>query len=219
MGILESKINFTSLFRKNRAGSKLATQQNNSMNTHPSHKAQYPAFQFTTSPNSPGLSTDEKYIAMRTTRIGYLNALIIEYGGSAPAEIADWVAVFRRRSKQPPPVLPRLWYTYVVEGIAAALASLPKDSKEIPQGDEALNKFSKAVLKRGKIDDAIAAASKNAELFPTALGPHLALGEANSVKGYKAQAAEHYRHALKLDPGNKDATAALAKMRTGRYET
>jgi hypothetical protein len=51
----------------------LATQQNNSMNTHPSHKAQYPAFQFTTSPNSPGLSTDEKYIAMRTTRIGYLN--------------------------------------------------------------------------------------------------------------------------------------------------
>jgi tetratricopeptide (TPR) repeat protein len=106
-----------------------------------------------------------------------------------------------------------------VEGIAAALASLPKDSKEIPQGDEALNKFSKAVLKRGKIDDAIAAASKNAELFPTALGPHLALGEANSVKGYKAQAAEHYRHALKLDLGNKDATAALAKMRTGRCET
>jgi hypothetical protein len=167
---------------------------------------------FTASPNSPGLSTDEKYIAMRTTRIGYLNALIKENGGNTPKEIADWAAVFLMRSKQPPPILPRLWRTYVAKGIAAALASLPKDSKEIPQSDEALNKFSEAVLKRGKIDDAIAAASKNAELFPTAPGPCLALGEANAIKGDKIQAAEHYRHALKLDPGNKDATEALAKM-------
>jgi hypothetical protein len=167
---------------------------------------------FSGSPSSPGLSTDEKYLAMRKTRIGYLNELIKEYGGDAPPEIADWAADFRARSKQPPPVLPRLWRTYVAKGMAAALASLPKDSKEIPQGDEALNKFSEAVLKRGKIDDAIAAASKNAELFPTVPGPCIALGAANSAKGYRAQAVESYRRALKLDPGNKDATEALAKL-------
>jgi hypothetical protein len=164
---------------------------------------------FTSSPISPGLSTDEKYIAMRTSRVGHLAALIKDHGGNAPAEIADWTADFRARSTLPPPVLPRLWRTYVAKGMAAALDSLPKDSKEIPQGDEALNKLSESVLKRGKIDDAIAAASKNAELYPTAPGPWLALGAANSAKGDKEQSAEHYRHALKLEPGNKDAIEAL----------
>jgi Flp pilus assembly protein TadD len=95
--------------------------------------------------------------------------------------------------------------------MAAALASLPRDSKEIPQGVEALNKLSEAVLKRGKIDDAIAAANKNAKLFPESPRPYLALGAAYSTKGDKAQASVHYRHALRLDPGNKDATDALAR--------
>jgi hypothetical protein len=169
---------------------------------------------FTGSPISPGLSMDEKYITMRISRIGYLLALIKDYGGDVPAEMADWATDFHGRSKQPPPVLPRLWRTYIANGMAAALASLPKDSKEIPQGDEALNKLSESVLKRGKIDDAIAAARKNAELFPTAPGPSLALGAASSARGDKAQAAEHYRNALKLDPGNMDATAALQASRS-----
>jgi tetratricopeptide (TPR) repeat protein len=94
----------------------------------------------------------------------------------------------------------------------AALASLPRDNKEIPQGVEALDKLSEALLKRGKIDDAIAAANKNAELFPESPWPYLALGAAYSTKGDKAQSAMHYRHALKLDPGNKDATDALARQ-------
>ena len=167
---------------------------------------------FTYSPISPGLSTDDRYIAMRTTRIGYMSTLIKQLGGKVPAEIANWATIFRASSKQPPPVLPRLWRTYIAKGISASLAILPKQSKKIPQGDDALNKFSEAVLKRGKIDDAIAVARKNAELFPTAPGPCLALGAAYSAKADKSQSAEHYLHALKLDPGNTKATEALAKL-------
>jgi Flp pilus assembly protein TadD len=168
---------------------------------------------FTYSPISPGLATDDKYIAMRATRVGYRRILFEERGVKAPAEIANWAAEFRSRSQQTRPILPRLWRTYIASGMAAALASLPKDSKEIPQGVEALNKLSEAVLKRGKIDDAITAANKNAELFPKSPEPYLVLGAAYSAKGDKAQAAVHYRHALRLDPGNKEATDALARPR------
>jgi hypothetical protein len=166
---------------------------------------------FTSSPPSPGLFTDDSYIAMRTTRVGYLRTLIEQDGGEAPAEIANWAANFRAQAKQPPPILPRLWRTYVAAGMEAALANLPTDGKQLPQGDESLNKLSEAVLKRGRIDDAITAARKNAELFPTAPGPCLALGAAYSAKGDKAQATEHYRRALEFDPGNKEATDALAQ--------
>jgi hypothetical protein len=166
---------------------------------------------FTYSPISPGLVTDDEYIAMRATRVGYRRILFEERGVQVPAEIANWAADFRARSQQPRPILPRLWRTYVASGMAAALASLPRDRKEIPQGVDALNKLSEAVLKRGKIDDAIAAANKNAELFPESPRPYLALGAAYSAKGDKAQASVHYRHALRLDPGNKDATDALAR--------
>lgn len=161
---------------------------------------------------SPGLFSDEEYVAMRTTRIGYMCELIKQYGGEVPPEWADWAAEFRARAKQPPPILPQLWRTYIANGMAAVLSSLPKDSKEFPQGDEALNKISEAVLKRGKIDDAIAAANMNAELYPAFPGPCLALGAAHLAKGDNAQAIEQYRHAYKLDPGNKEAADALAKL-------
>src|SRR5262249_8273523 len=115
--------------------------------------------------------------------------------------------------RQPRPILPRLWRTYIASGMAAALASLPTVRKEIPQGVEALDKLSEAVLKRGKFDDAITAANKNAELFAEPPGPYLVLRATYSAKGDKAQSAVHYRHALRLDPGNKIATDALARPR------
>jgi hypothetical protein len=167
---------------------------------------------FTYSPISPGLVTDDKYIAMRATRVGYRRALFEEQAVKAPADIANWAAEFRSRPKQLRPILPRLWRTYIASGMPAALARVPRDSKEIPQGVEALNKLSEALLKRGKIDDAIAAANNNAERFPESPWPYLTLGAAYSAKGDKAQSAMHYLHALKLDPGNKDATDALARQ-------
>jgi tetratricopeptide (TPR) repeat protein len=138
---------------------------------------------FTYSPISPGLATDDKYIAMRAARVGYRRVLFEEQGVKAPADIANWAAEFRSRPKQLRPILPRLWRTCIATGMAAALASLPRDSKEIPHGVEALNKLSEALLKRGKIDDAIAAANRNAELFPESPWPYLALGAAYSAKG------------------------------------
>src|SRR5262245_66157246 len=103
---------------------------------------------------------------MRATRVGYRRMLFEERGVKAPAEIANWASGFRARSQEPRPILPRLWRTYIASGMAAALARLPEDSKEILQGVEALNKLSEAVLKRGEIDDAITDAKINARLLP-----------------------------------------------------
>jgi CubicO group peptidase (beta-lactamase class C family) len=92
-----------------------------------------------------------------------------------------------------------------------------RDLKESPSDyrldEETLDETGHALLKNGKIPDAIAILKKNVQEYPKSAGVYDSLGEAYSNSGQKQLAIESYQNALKLDPHDQNAADALRKLK------
>ncbi len=92
---------------------------------------------------------------------------------------------------------------------AALKASYPKAA--FTEG--LLNTLGYALLRGGKLADAIAVLRRNVEEYPDAANPHDSLGEAYMTQGNTALAIQHYERSLALDPKNTNAAERLTKLR------
>ena len=75
-----------------------------------------------------------------------------------------------------------------------------------------LNRLGYRLLELGKIDASIAIFKLNTEAFPDASNTYDSLGEAYLKKGNTELAITNYKKAMALNPGNKSASKALAKL-------
>jgi CubicO group peptidase (beta-lactamase class C family) len=77
-----------------------------------------------------------------------------------------------------------------------------------------LNNVGYALMRRGRLDDALKIFHLNVEVFPEAWNPWDSLGEANMTAGNKELAIKYYEKSLSLNPKNENAVTALATLRS-----
>ena len=75
-----------------------------------------------------------------------------------------------------------------------------------------LNTLGYTMLAKNRVDDAIEIFKLNVEMYSEAANPYDSLGEAYAVKGDKELALKNYRKSVELDPKNKNAVDAIAKL-------
>jgi tetratricopeptide (TPR) repeat protein len=83
-----------------------------------------------------------------------------------------------------------------------------------PQAIEnSLNGTGYRLLSANKVNDAIEVFKLNVKLFPASANTYDSLAEAYALAGNKKLAIENYERALKMNPKNTSAPAALAKLK------
>jgi pimeloyl-ACP methyl ester carboxylesterase len=91
--------------------------------------------------------------------------------------------------------------------------SLRRTYPESLVGEATLNSLGYALLRSGKLQDALAVFQRNVAEYPNASNPHDSLGEAYMAIGNRAKAIEHYERSLTLNPANENAAARLKTLR------
>ena len=84
------------------------------------------------------------------------------------------------------------------------------DEYEYQESD--LNTLGYSMLTQSRVDDAIEIFKLNVEMYPQSGNPYDSLGEAYAVKGDKELALRNYRKSVELDPENKNAIDAIARL-------
>lgn len=79
-------------------------------------------------------------------------------------------------------------------------------------GETQLNTAGYWLLRRGRVDDAIAVFRVNVEMFPDAFNPYDSLGEAYLARGDTAQAITNYTRSVDLNPGNTGGIEVLRRL-------
>jgi CubicO group peptidase (beta-lactamase class C family) len=107
--------------------------------------------------------------------------------------------------------------TTVRQGIEAAVARYrelkARQSAGYAFGESQLNSAGYALLRAGRLDDAIAIFQLNVEAYPEAFNPYDSLGEAYLARGDTALAITNYRRSVELDPaGNPTGIEILKKL-------
>lgn len=109
-----------------------------------------------------------------------------------------------------------LTYIAMAQGADAAIQKY-RDLKESPGdyqlGEETLDQTGHALLKNGKIQDAIAILKTNVLEHPKSVDAYDSLGEAYTDSGRKELAIESYQNALELDSHDQSAADALKKLK------
>ncbi len=139
------------------------------------------------------LCADTEYVRMRTRRIGD----------------PEWGKTFKAMCESPLPILPRLWRTYEAKGIAATLALAPPTSASYPNGVMDLYRLADALLKRHKVDDAIAVLELNAKIFPRDALSLNTLAEAYAANGDVLASWNNSRRVLAINRNDRTARRAL----------
>ena len=139
------------------------------------------------------LCADTEYIRMRTRRIGD----------------PEWGKKFKAICESPLPILPRLWRTYLAKGIAATLGLAPTANALYPGGAMDLYRLADGMLKRQKVDDAIAVLEMNAKTFPRDALSLNTLAEAYAAKGDVLDSLNSSRRVLAIHRNDRTARRAL----------
>jgi hypothetical protein len=139
------------------------------------------------------LCADNDYIRMRSKRF----------------EGPEFVKRFKAMCESSLPILPRLWRTYIKQGIAATLASAPTASALYPDGARDLNRLAEAMLQRQKFDDAIAVLELDSKIFPRDTLLLNTLAKAYAAKGDAVASWGSSRRALAINRNDPTARRAL----------
>ena len=78
-----------------------------------------------------------------------------------------------------------------------------------PFAERPMNSLGYELLRDGRIDDARVAFELNTEVYPDSSNTWDSLGESFVVAGHPKRAAEAYRRAVEIDPGNENAARQL----------
>jgi len=114
------------------------------------------------------------------------------------------------------PVAPAVARAYGEGGVEAAIAryrtlrGTEADRWEL--GETQLNTVGYWLLRRARIDDAIAVFRVNVEMFPDASNPYDSLGEAYLARGDTARAITNYKRSVELNPGNTGGLEVLRRL-------
>lgn len=105
------------------------------------------------------------------------------------------------------------------EGVEAAVRQYrtwKRDAAEEYEFDEwELNGLGYGLLRRDRVQDAIAIFALNVEEYPDSSNPYDSLGEAYMIAGERERAIENYEKSLELDPANDNARQMLERLREG----
>ena len=162
-------------------------------------------------------ATDRSSTPSRVAAAGVLVVATLATGlGATGAGLGTWLPATRAAFDSREPVSDLLAGVVREEGIDAAvqryrtLKSSDPGRYNFDEGQ--LNGLGYTLLRAGEVPAAIRILKLNVEAFPRSSNVHDSLGEALAVAGDVAQAVSNYRRAVELDPGNRSAAAALAKM-------
>ena len=75
-----------------------------------------------------------------------------------------------------------------------------------------LNNFGYVLMRKKKLQEAIAIFKLNVEFYPTSWNVYDSLGEAYMNNGDKDLAIENYKKSLQLNPGNTNGAQILKKL-------
>ena len=102
------------------------------------------------------------------------------------------------------------------QGAASAIAEYERLQRESPNeytfGEAPLNDLGYALLRHGRLDDAIEILRYNARLFPRSANVWDSLAEALMTRGDRAGAIENYHKSLELNPANANARKMLEQL-------
>ena len=102
------------------------------------------------------------------------------------------------------------------KGIEAAVTQYRelklKESATYDFGEQELNQLGYALLRAGKIKEAVEIFKLNVETYPKAANPYDSLAEAYLSLNQRDLAIANYKKSLELDPGNKNAVEALKRL-------
>lgn len=82
--------------------------------------------------------------------------------------------------------------------------------------ESTLNTLGYALMRAGRLQDALRVFQRNVAEYPNAANPHDSLGEAFMALGNRAKAIEHYERSLVLNPANTNAVERLKRLRDWR---
>lgn len=113
------------------------------------------------------------------------------------------------------PLRDRLYDAVVARGIADALAEIQEMYRRSPQlvSDETLLDVGYDLLEGARINDAIVIFEQNIKLHPASAYSYDGLADAALVAGDEDLAKRHFETSLKIDPRNRYAIDALARLR------
>lgn len=139
-------------------------------------------------------------------------------GGAVHQQLwCDWVeSMTGNRPDCPKPISTVLVGTLLAGDVETAIRRYRRLKAERPDGYRfgqwELNGLGYALLRRDRVDDAIAIFELNVEEYPEAANPWDSLGEAYMVAGNRERAIENYRKSLELEPGNENAVRMLKRL-------
>jgi tetratricopeptide (TPR) repeat protein len=96
------------------------------------------------------------------------------------------------------------------EGGLRVARELQEQGEDKPS-EAAVNRLGYWLLRRDRVDEAIALFELNVELYPEAFNVYDSLGEVQLVKGLREEGLENYRRSLELNPDNDNARKVLAE--------
>jgi CubicO group peptidase (beta-lactamase class C family) len=107
----------------------------------------------------------------------------------------------------------------VQKGVPAAVDTYLKLRDDFTPEDimseNTMNGIGYALLRTGRIDDAVGIFTLNVESFPESFNVYDSLGEAYMKKGEKELAVRNYERSLELNPDNTNGREMLEKLRNG----
>lgn len=139
-------------------------------------------------------------------------------GGAVHRQLwCDWIeSMTGERPACPVPISTALVGTLVNDGVEAAVERYRALKLERPEaydfGQWELNRLGYALLRRERVEDAIAIFELNVEEYPEAANPWDSLGEGYMVAGRSEEAVQAYRRSLELHPDNENAVRMLERL-------
>ena len=141
--------------------------------------------------------------------LGKATQVIVTYLGSG--------YVCRRMGAPERPIIGTLLPVVEKQGVQPAIATLSRLKAENPAeynwGESQVNSLGYELIRRDRLDDAIAVFEFNVRAHPSAANAHDSLGETYALKGETTKAIACYEKALELAPGSKSARNALERLK------
>jgi hypothetical protein len=140
-------------------------------------------------------------------------SLVREWRGRPSAAFA-WLGI-----GEPAPSLAGFVRTLREQGVSKAVeeyrVSRQAGAAHAALGEETVNSIGYALLRDGKVQDAVTVFEWNAEDHPESWNAHDSLGEALAAAGESARAIKAYERSVELNPANAGGVEALKRLRSG----
>ncbi|MDX1666126.1 MAG: serine hydrolase, partial [Saprospiraceae bacterium] len=148
----------------------------------------------------------------------YITIILANTDQQVAEEIYQRIRMAMRGRPHPAPTLPEANYLYAIwkeKGTAylgANIAAVMDEGGYGAPGPSTLNRLGFALMRQGKLDDAIEIFRLNTALYPEEANPYDSLAEALLEKGEREEALKYYRKALELDPDLSSAKERVKEL-------